>query len=66
MALLQYLQRRNGLPDPKGSLLSTIPAQAIAHANQEVPTAVEKDIQVRERRKQGVRTITTAPEIVLT
>ena len=66
MALLQYLQCRNGLPDPKGSLLSTIPAQAIARANQEVPTAVEKDIQVKERRKQGVHTIATAPEIVLT
>ena len=66
MALLQYLQRRKGLPDPKGSLSSAVPAQAIARANQEVPTAVEKDIQVRERRKQGVHTIATAPEIVLT
>ena len=66
MALLQYLQCRKGLPDPKGSLLSAIPAQAIARANQEVLTVVEKDIQIRERRKRGMHTIATAPEIVLT
>ena len=53
MALLQYLQCRDGLPDPKGSLLSAIPAQVIARTNQEVQAAAEKDIQVRERRKQG-------------
>ena len=53
MALLWYLQCRDGLPDPKGSLLSAIPAQVIARANQEVQAAAEKDIQVRERRKQG-------------
>ena len=49
MALLQYLQRTDGLLDPKGSLLSAIPAQAIAQANQEVQAAAEKDILVRER-----------------
>ena len=53
MALLQYPQRRDGLPDPKGSLSFAIPAQAIAWANQEVQAAAEKDIQVRERRKRG-------------
>ena len=53
MALLhaQYLQHKDSLPDPKGSLSSAIPAQAIARANQEVQVAAEKDIQVREKRK---------------
>ena len=50
MALLQYLQSRYGLPDPKGSLSSAIPAQAIARANQEVQVAA-KDIEVRKKRK---------------
>ena len=49
MALLQYLQRTDGLPDPRGSLLSAVPRQAIACANQEVQAAVE----VRERGKHG-------------
>ena len=52
MALLRYLQRRDSLPDPKGSLSFAIPAQAIARANQEVQAAAE-NIQVRERRKRG-------------
>ena len=53
MALLQYLQRRDSLPDPKGSLSSAISAQAIAQANQEVQAAEEEDIQVREKRKRS-------------
>ena len=53
MALLQYLQRKDGLPDPKGSLLSTMPPQAIARANQEVQAATEKEVQVREKGKRG-------------
>ena len=36
MALLRWLQPRNGLPDPRGSLSSSIPSQAIAAANREV------------------------------
>ena len=52
MALLQYLQRKHGLPDPKGSLSSAIPTQAIARAIQEVQAAAA-DIQVRKRRKRG-------------
>ena len=51
MAQFQYLQRKDSLPDPKGSLSSAIPAQAIAQVNQEVQAAAEKDIQVREKRK---------------
>ena len=42
IALLQYLQRKDGLLDPKGSLSSTIPPQAIARVNQEVQSATEK------------------------
>jgi len=40
MALLKWLQSRNGLPDPRGSLSSSISSQAIATANQEVEEAI--------------------------
>ena len=50
MALLQYLQREDGLPDPKGSLSSEVPAAAIARVNQQVQAASET---VREGRKHG-------------
>lgn len=33
MALLRYLTPIGGLPDPRGSLSSSVPAQAIAEAN---------------------------------
>ena len=37
MALLKYLKAsKDGLPDPKGSLSSPIPTQAIAEASREV------------------------------
>ena len=37
MALLKYLKAsKDGLPDPKGSLSSAIPFQAIADAKREV------------------------------
>ena len=49
MALLQYLQRTDGLPDPRGSLSSAVPRQAIARANQEVQAAVDSEVEVRER-----------------
>ena len=53
MALLRYLQRKDGLPDPKGSLSSKVPAATIVHPNQEVQAASETDTQVREGRKRG-------------
>ena len=53
MALLRYLQCKDGLPDPKGSLSSTLPPKAIARANQEVQAATEKKVQVREKGKRG-------------
>jgi len=40
MALLRWLKPENGLPDPRGSLSSSIPSQAIAAANQEVEEAI--------------------------
>jgi len=40
MALLRWLQPRNGLPDPRGSLSSSILSQAIAAANREVEEAI--------------------------
>ena len=66
MALPRYLQRKDGLPDPKGSLLTTIPPQAIAHARQEVQAATEKEVKVKEKGKRGTHTTDTAPESALT
>ena len=43
MALLRYLQRKDGLPDPKGSLSSEVPAATIARANQEVQAAPDHE-----------------------
>ena len=39
MALLRYMKPVGGLPDPRGSLSSSIPSQAIAEANKEVQKA---------------------------
>ena len=50
MALLRHLQPKDGLPDPKGSLSSEVPAAAIARANQQVQAASET---VREERKRA-------------
>ncbi len=42
MALLRYLRPVDGLPDPRGSLSSSIPTQTIAEANKEVQKAISK------------------------
>ena len=39
MALLRYLNPKDGLPDPKGSLSQSVPSRAIAAANEEVTRA---------------------------
>ena len=39
MALSRYLERKDGLPDPRSSLASVVPSQAIAEANREVQAA---------------------------
>ena len=43
MALLRYFKKRDGLPDPKGSLSHTIPSRAISMANSEVTEAMTGD-----------------------
>ena len=42
-ALLRYFKKRDGLPDPKGSLSHTIPSRAISMANSEVTEATTGD-----------------------
>ena len=39
MALLKYLEQKNGLPDPRASLASAVPSQAFAEANREAQAA---------------------------
>ena len=49
MALLKYLKAsKDGLPDPKGSLLSAIPSQAIAQAKREVKQLLSHAIKGSE------------------
>ena len=45
MSLLQYMTPTNGLPDPRGSLSTTISRQAIAAANQEI----QKELNAKKR-----------------
>uniref|UniRef100_A0A1X7V5Y1 Uncharacterized protein n=1 Tax=Amphimedon queenslandica TaxID=400682 RepID=A0A1X7V5Y1_AMPQE len=42
MALLRYFKPVNGVPDPRGSLSSSIPSSVIAEANAQVVKEVEK------------------------
>ena len=52
MALLRYLQLRDGLPDPRGSLSCSVPSQAIAQANKEVEALRENKKVKRGQYKQ--------------
>ena len=47
--ILQYFERRNGLPDPRGALSMNIPPRAIALANSEI----EKTIYASQAPKKG-------------
>jgi len=40
MALLKYFKRKDGLPNPNGSLSSAIPGKTIAQMNKEVEKAL--------------------------
>ena len=50
MALWKYLRCKEDLPDPKGSLSSSISSRAIASANREVEKALEKDLSKNKKR----------------
>ena len=60
MALLQYLQRTDSLPDPRGSLSSTVLRQSIARMNQEVQAAVDLEHEVKERGNVAHTTVTVS------
>ena len=47
MALLCYMKPVGGLPDPRGSLSSSIPTQVIAEANKEVQKQLELRAEVK-------------------
>ena len=42
MALLRYLQPKDGLPDPRSALSLAVPSQAMAEANRDVHEATSK------------------------
>ena len=49
MALLKYFKRKHELPNPRGSLSSSISPRAIASANREV----EEEIRKAKEKKRG-------------
>ena len=49
LSLLNYFKRKKDLPNPRGSLSSTIPARAIALANCEV----QEEIRRGKENKRG-------------
>ena len=49
MSIRKYFKLRDGLPDPKGSLSASIPAEAISLAN----TEVQKVIDSKKANKRG-------------
>ena len=48
MSLLQYFKSKDGLPDPRGELSSSVTSRAISRANIEVQAELEK-----EKKKRG-------------
>ena len=42
MALLRYLQPKDGLPDPRSALSLAVPSQAMAEAHRDVQEATSK------------------------
>lgn len=49
MSILQYFERRNGLPDPRGTLSKSLPPRAIALANSEIEKTVHAASQPKRR-----------------
>jgi hypothetical protein len=49
MSLRQYFRSRDGLPDPRGILSSSLPSRAIAAANREV----EAVLSTEKSKKRG-------------
>lgn len=50
MSLLRYLKHKDGLPDPKGPLSSSVASRAIARANREVAELLSAS---GEKKKRG-------------
>ena len=49
MSILEYFERKDGLPDPNGALSRSIAPGAISAANKEIEKVVRS-----EKRKRGV------------
>ena len=55
MALLRYLQPKDGLPDPRSALSLAVPSQAMAEANRDVQEAPSKNRGAYKRYSASVR-----------
>ena len=49
MSLRQYFRPREGLPDPKGPLASSVSSRAIAAANREVEAVLSAENKEKKR-----------------
>lgn len=58
MSILRYFERRDGLPDPKGSLSRSIAPGAISAANKEVQRAVSQQEKKRGAYNRFVTLVT--------
>ena len=52
MSILSYFKPKDGLSDPKGSLSSILPSQAIALANKEVEKVISEKGDTKKRGAQ--------------
>ena len=52
MSIRSYFKPKDGLPDPKGSLSSILPSQAIALANKEVEKVISEKGDTKKRGAQ--------------
>ena len=57
MLIRRYFKPKDSLPDPKGSLSSQIPSQAIALANKEVEKIINKKGGTKKRGKEAQRSV---------
>ena len=49
MSILQYFERVDVLPDPRGTLSTSVPPRAIAQANAEVRKSLDNGKQMKAR-----------------
>ncbi len=55
MTLLRYLKQKDGLPDPRGPLSTSIQSRVIARANREVEAELVEISKSKEKKRGAYR-----------